>query len=381
MGDSAIVETIGLGACARAAAPAVARFVGAGGMAEALAVTEEISEICHDEHPHFRIPALDERGVPAGIDVRRVLETGIAPLINTGIALKSEDGAGAASEWFDALAQSLPPLLDLLAAGHRLVLTHGNGPQVGEELLRMEIAKLVIPALTLDLCVAETQGSMGFAIQQVLGNLLRRRGLPDRVAALVCQVVVDPADPAFAHQTKPIGSFYRQAQAARLARESGWRVVEDAGRGWRRVVPSPRPVRVVEAPLVRALVDAGTTPIAVGGGGIPVVETDGGLRGVEAVIEKDLASVVLAQALGADSVLFLTGVERVAVGWGTPRQRFVDRLTVVEARGGAPPPPPPRPRPPAARGGPPPAGGGAPPRGGGGERPPPPGARPAAARS
>ena len=196
----------------------------------------------------------------------------------------------------------------------------------------MEIAKLVIPALTLDLCVAETQGSMGFAIQQVLGNLLRRRGLPDRVAALVCQVVVDPADPAFARPTKPIGTFYREAQAARLAKESGWQVVEDAGRGWRRVVPSPRPVRVVEAPLVRALVDAGAIPVAVGGGGIPVVETPGGLRGVEAVIEKDLASVVLAQALGADAVLFLTGVERVAVGWGTPRQRFLSRLTIREAQ-------------------------------------------------
>ncbi|MBI4269574.1 MAG: carbamate kinase [Candidatus Rokubacteria bacterium] len=248
-----------------------------------------------------------------------------------GNALRTDAG-GSATEWFDALTRSLPPLLDLVAAGHRLVLTHGNGPQVGEELLRMEIAKLVIPALTLDLCVAETQGSMGFAIQQVFGNLLRGRGLPVRVAALVCQVVVDPADPAFARPTKPIGMFYREAQAARLAKESGWQVVEDAGRGWRRVVPSPRPVRVVEAPLVRALVDAGAIPVAVGGGGIPVVETPGGLRGVEAVIEKDLASVVLAQALGADAVLFLTGVERVAVGWGTPRQRFLSRLTIREAQ-------------------------------------------------
>ena len=248
-----------------------------------------------------------------------------------GNALRSDDG-GDAAEWVDALTRSLPPLLDVLAAGHRLMLTHGNGPQVGEELLRMEIAKLVIPALTLDLCVAETQGSMGFAIQQVLGNLLRGRGLPARVAAVVSQVVVDPGDPAFAHPTKPIGTFYRKAQAARLARESGWRVVEDAGRGWRRVVPSPRPLRVVEAPLVRALVDGGMTPIAVGGGGIPVVETDGGLRGVEAVVEKDLASVVLARAVGADAVLFLTGVEGVAVGWGTPGQRFLGRLDVGEAR-------------------------------------------------
>ncbi|MBI2493170.1 MAG: carbamate kinase, partial [Candidatus Rokubacteria bacterium] len=196
-----------------------------------------------------------------------------------GNALKSEDGAGAASEWFDALAQSLPPLLDLLAAGHRLVLTHGNGPQVGEEMLRMEISKLIMPALTLDLCVAETEGSLGYAIQQVLGNLLRQRGMRQRVAAVVTQVVVDADDPAFKKPTKPIGQFYRKAQAARLAKEYGWDVVEDAGRGWRRVVPSPRPVRVVEAPMIRTLVEAGMIPIAVGGGGIPVIETDDGMRG------------------------------------------------------------------------------------------------------
>jgi carbamate kinase len=249
-----------------------------------------------------------------------------------GNALKSEEGAGAASEWFDALAQSLPPLLDLLAAGHRLVLTHGNGPQVGEEMLRMEMSKLIMPALTLDLCVAETEGSLGYAIQQVLGNLLRQRGMRERVAAVVTQVVVDPDDPAFKHPTKPIGQFYRKAQAARLAKEYGWDVVEDAGRGWRRVVPSPRPVRVVEAPMIRTLVEAGMIPIAVGGGGVPVIETDDGMRGIEAVIEKDLATVVLARELGADSVFFLTGVERVALGWGTPGQRFLDRLTVSEAR-------------------------------------------------
>ena len=249
-----------------------------------------------------------------------------------GNALKSEDGAGAASEWFDALTQSLPPLIDLVAAGHGLVLTHGNGPQVGEELLRMEIAKLIMPALTLDLCVAETEGSLGYAIQQVLGNLLRQRGMAARVAAVVTQVVVDPDDPAFKHPTKPIGAFYKKAQAARLAKDYGWDVVEDAGRGWRRVVPSPRPVRVVETPLIRALVDGRMIPIAVGGGGIPVIETDDGMRGIEAVIEKDLATVVLARELKADQVFFLTGVDRVALGWGTPQQRFLDSLTVAEAK-------------------------------------------------
>lgn len=249
-----------------------------------------------------------------------------------GNALRAEDGVGAPGEWFDALTRTLPPLVDLVAAGHRLVLTHGNGPQVGEELLRMEIAKPVMPALTLDLCVAETEGSLGYAIQQVLGNLLRERGLGVPVAAVVCQVVVDPTDPAFTRPTKPIGPFYRKAEALRHAREHGWHVVEDSGRGWRRVVPSPRPVRVVEAAVVRTLVEAGVITIAVGGGGVPVVETPSGLRGVEAVIEKDLATGVLAAELGADRLLLLTGVERVAVGWGTPAPRFLDRLGVAEAR-------------------------------------------------
>jgi carbamate kinase len=249
-----------------------------------------------------------------------------------GNALKADDGVGAPSEWFDALARALPPLLDLVADGHQLVLTHGNGPQVGEEMLRMEISKPVMPALTLDLCVAETEGSLGYAIQQVLGNLLRKRGAPARVAAVITQVVVDAGDPAFSHPTKPIGSFYTKAQAQRLARDHGWNVVEDAGRGWRRVVPSPRPVRVTEALLIRALVECGMIPIAAGGGGIPVVETPDGVRGVEAVIEKDFATAVLARDLGAERVFFLTGVDRVAVGWGTPAQRFVDRLSVDEAR-------------------------------------------------
>lgn len=249
-----------------------------------------------------------------------------------GNALRSEDGVGAPSEWFEALAAFLPPVVDLIAAGHRLVLTHGNGPQVGEELLRMEIAKPVLPALTLDLCVAETEGSLGYAIQQVLGNLLRRRKLVAGVAAVVTQVVVDGADPAFRTPTKPIGPFYKKAEALRHAREYGWTVVEDSGRGWRRVVPSPRPVRVVEAPLVRTLVGAGIVPIAVGGGGIPVIETPTGFRGVEAVIEKDFATAVLARDLDAERIYFLTGVDRVAVGWGTPAQRFLDRLTPAEAR-------------------------------------------------
>jgi carbamate kinase len=189
-----------------------------------------------------------------------------------------------------------------------------------------------MPALTLDLCVAETAGSLGYAIQLVMGNLLRARALDVAVVSLVCQVVVREDDPAFRTPTKPIGPFYKKAEALRHARDHGWQVVEDAGRGWRRVVPSPRPVRVLEAALIRTLVDAGAIPIAVGGGGIPVLETSAGLRGVEAVLEKDLATAVLATELGAEHALFLTGVDRVAVGWGTPGQHPLDKLTVAEAR-------------------------------------------------
>lgn len=249
-----------------------------------------------------------------------------------GNALRTEDGIGSPSEWFDALATALPPVIDLFAAGHRIVLTHGNGPQVGEEMLRMEISKLVMPPLTLDLCVAETEGSLGYVIQQVLSNLLRRRGIDTPVASVVTQIVVDEHDVAFAHATKPIGAFYTKAQAARMEKEHRWQIVEDSGRGWRRVVASPRPLRVVEARLIRAIVDAGMIPIAVGGGGIPVVESADGYRGVEAVIEKDRATVVLSRDLQADLAVFLTSVDRVAVAFGTPHERPLDRLTIADAR-------------------------------------------------
>jgi len=241
------------------------------------------------------------------------------------------DGAGA-QEWFSALERSLPPLVDLVRAGHDLVLTHGNGPQVGDELLRMETSSLFVAALSLDLCVAETGGSIGYAIQQVLGNLLRAAGIDRQVVAVSTQVIVSADDPDFQRPSKPVGPFYTKTQADRLAGQHGWHTVEDSGRGWRRVVPSPRPLRVVEAATVRALVAGGAIPIAVGGGGIPVIETPNGLRGVEAVIEKDLATGALAAALGADTVFFLTGVERVLAGFGGPSPRPLDRLSVSEAR-------------------------------------------------
>ncbi len=249
-----------------------------------------------------------------------------------GNALREPGGVAKPEEWFRVLARSLPPLVELVGRGFRLILTHGNGPQVGDELLRMELAKKTVPPLSLDLCGAETQGSLGYAIQQVFGNLCRARGLEVPVATIVTRVVVDPKDRAFQRPTKPIGPFYTATQAKQLARQKGWALVEDARRGYRRVVPSPRPLRVLEAEMVRRLSEGGAVPIACGGGGVPVVETPEGYRGVEAVVEKDHATEVLATALAADRLLFLTGVERVAVNFGTPQQVGIERLTVRDAR-------------------------------------------------
>ncbi len=224
-------------------------------------------------------------------------------------------------------------IAEMLARGWDVVLTHGNGPQVGFGLLRSELAAGVVPPLPLDVLGAQTQGSIGYLIQQVLGNALRRRGIRKPIATVVTQAVVDPQDPAFSHPTKPIGRFYSKLEAERLAAERGWQVVEDAGRGWRRVVPSPRPVEIVEWPVIKDLAGAGVVVVACGGGGIPVVrEPDGRLRGVEAVIDKDLASALLAALLGVDLLLISTAVDRAYLDYGRPGQRPVAVLTVEEAR-------------------------------------------------
>jgi carbamate kinase len=235
-------------------------------------------------------------------------------------------------DWFRALGRTLPPLVELVAAGFRLVLTHGNRSQVGDAMLRMELARRSLPPLSLDLCGAETQGSLGYAIQQVFGNLCRARGLEVPVATVVTRVVVDPQDPAFARPTAPVGPLYPPAKAKRLAREKGWAVARDGRRGFRRLLPSPRPLRVLEAELVGRLSLAGAVAIACGGGGVAVVETPAGYRGVEALIEPDLATETLATGLGAERLLLVTAVERVVVSHGTAREIGIERLTLAEAR-------------------------------------------------
>ncbi len=220
----------------------------------------------------------------------------------------------------------------LIADGWEVAITHGNGPQVGFALRRSELAADELPELPLDVCGADTQGEIGYILQQNLVNDLRRRRIGRAVVTVITQTEVDPLDPAFDIPTKPIGSFLT-ADEAHTRRRQGWTVVEDAGRGWRRVVPSPRPVRIIEAEPIRRLLDSGFVVIAVGGGGIPVVVgPDGTLSGVAAVIDKDLAAALLALDVEAEVLAICTSVERVALDYGTPQARWLDSLTLAEAK-------------------------------------------------
>jgi carbamate kinase len=217
-----------------------------------------------------------------------------------------------------------------------LVVTHGNGPQVGNVLLRSDLAAGLLPRLPLDTCVADTQGGMGFMLQQCLDNAFRLAGVRRPVVTVVTRTVVDAADPAFRSPAKPIGNFYDQAEARRRMDADGWVMKEDAGRGWRRVVPSPEPREILERPAIQALLDTGTVVVAAGGGGIPVVRRpDGSLAGVEAVVDKDLASALLAGGLGAEVLLILTGVEHVAIDFGRPTQRDLHELDAATLAGHA----------------------------------------------
>ena len=225
-------------------------------------------------------------------------------------------------------------VLEMLASDYDIVLTHGNGPQVGLDLRRAEIAheREGLPLTPLANCVADTQGGIGYLIQQALNNRLARHG-EKKAVTVVTQVEVDKNDPGFAHPTKPIGAFMTKEEAEKMAREKGWNVAEDAGRGWRQVVASPKPMAVVELTTIRALADAGMVVIACGGGGIPVIATDHHhLKGAAAVIDKDLASELLAEHLDADMLIILTAVEKVAVNFNKPNQKWLDTLTPEEAR-------------------------------------------------
>ena len=239
---------------------------------------------------------------------------------------------GTAQEQMDIITGLCERLLQIVQSGYRLVLTHGNGPVVGNILFRMARTAAELPPMPMDVCVAQSQGGMGYMFQQCFANTLIRHGLQRSVVAMVTQVEVDPADPAFAAPSKPVGKFFSREVADAMAEQTGWIFGEDSGRGYRRLVASPRPQRILDLPAIGALLDAGVIPIAAGGGGIPVTRGDDGqYQGVAAVIDKDLTSALLASELGAQTLLLLTGIDRVALDFGCPTQRFVDRMSTLDA--------------------------------------------------
>mgnify|MGYP001766085813 FL=1 len=234
-----------------------------------------------------------------------------------------------------AAAETAKHIADMIEAGWDVAIGHGNGPQVGFLLRRSEIAHKYegMHEVPLDTCGANTQGSIGYWIQQALQNELVRRGIKKPVATVVTQVKVDVNDTAFQHPTKPIGGFMDEAEAKKREAELGWNIVEDSGRGWRRVVASPIPVEVVEIEAVRALIAAGVVVVTVGGGGIPVIDNGaGGCEGVAAVIDKDYASSLLSTLINADLFVISTAVEKIAINFGKPDQKWLDRMTLAEAK-------------------------------------------------
>lgn len=234
---------------------------------------------------------------------------------------------------YQAAYETSVHIAGLIKKGYNVVVTHGNGPQVGFILLRSELSKNVLHEVPLDFCGADTQGSIGYTIQQTLGNNLKKMGLDKKVVTVVTQVLVDKNDPSFQNPSKPIGPFYNKEEALKLQQERGWDIKEDAGRGYRRVVPSPIPKQIIEEDAIKCLVDQGFIVVGVGGGGIPVIEDENGnLKGVAAVIDKDRASALLATRIQADMFIISTAVEKVYLNFGKPDQKPIDQMTVAEAK-------------------------------------------------
>lgn len=250
-----------------------------------------------------------------------------------GNALILDDRRNSIPDQYEAVRESVKHITDMIEAGWDLVLTHGNGPQVGFILRRSELASSEVSPIPLDYAVGDTQGAIGYMFQKALHNELMRRGIQKPIITLVTQTRVSQQDEAFIHPSKPVGAFLDEATAQERQQQLGWTLMEDAGRGWRRTVPSPAPLEIIERDTIAHLVQQGYIVIACGGGGIPVVrDKQQQLQGVEAVIDKDLASALLASQLGADLLVIPTGVEKVAINFGTPHQQWLDTLTVTQAR-------------------------------------------------
>ena len=249
-----------------------------------------------------------------------------------GNATHPENIRGTTEEQETVAASAARTLLPLVRAGNKLLITHGNGPVVGKILLRMMLTRDQIPPMRLDVCVAHSQGGIGYMLMQGLENELRRAGIDRQVACLLTQVEVDADDPAFRHPSKPIGAFFTEAQA-QVFQAKGWDMMEDAGRGWRHCVPSPEPRSVVHVGMIEAMLATGAVVIVGGGGGIPVVRNAAGdWQGVQAVIDKDLASALLTRTLRIPTLLILSAVDKVALNFGKPSQRWLDTVTVSELR-------------------------------------------------
>jgi carbamate kinase len=257
----------------------------------------------------------------------------IALLAIGGNALLKEKERGLQEEQLENARETAEMLARVVSEGYALCVVHGNGPQVGNLLIQQEAASGQIPGYSLDICGAMTQGSMGYMLERMLINRLRFMKIEAPVTSVLTEVVVDKEDKGFQDPTKPVGPFYPEFRALELMRSKRWKMTEDSGRGWRKVVPSPRPLEIVQLDAIKTLLEKGHSVIAGGGGGIPVIrDASGFLVGVEAVIDKDRLSALLAAQLQADLFIILTGVAKVALDFGKPTQRWVDRLTASEAR-------------------------------------------------
>lgn len=250
-----------------------------------------------------------------------------------GNAITRPDQEDTIANQFANTRKSLDGVVQLASEGFNLVISHGNGPQVGNALLRVELARGRAPILPLGVLVADTEGGMGYMIEQSLQNRLQTEGIDRRVVSIITQMLIDMDDPSLSNPTKYIGQFYSEEDARRFEKERGWTMKLDAKRGWRRVVPSPKPTRAVNGPTIKELVDRGIIVIAAGGGGIPVyIDERGYYEGFDAVIDKDLASAVLANEIGADTLCILTAVGNVAINFGTPEEKKLEAVTVSEMR-------------------------------------------------
>lgn len=250
-----------------------------------------------------------------------------------GNAISRKDMPDTIANQFRLTRESLSAILPLIKADYNIAITHGNGPQVGNAILRVELARDRTPVLPIGICVADTEGGIGYMIAQSLQNRLLKERIDRSVATIVTQVVVDRNDPALSNPTKFIGQFYTEEDAKRFAAERGWTVKQDGDRGWRRVVGSPIPKSIVEGEVIRAMVEDGVIAIAAGGGGIPVcIEDDGTYEGVDVVVDKDRASAVLGHAIGAEMLLILTAVDQVAIDFGKNSQKFLSTMRVSQAR-------------------------------------------------